>query len=63
VQFRESSVHALDDVPSGRVEHLVTGSAARFSTWSELREIVEYVLLHAGAPYADGREIDMRRFR
>jgi hypothetical protein len=41
VQFRASPGQAED----GRVEHLVSGSAAKFTTWAELRDFVEQVLI------------------
>jgi hypothetical protein len=50
VQFYASP----DDAPAvalpGRAEHLVSASAARFETWSELRDFVEQVLLNVDRP-------------
>jgi hypothetical protein len=45
VQFRAVPRHAPE--PRGRVEHLVSGIAARFDTWDELRGFVEQVLIRA----------------
>jgi hypothetical protein len=43
VQFERA--HAAPAVePTGRVEHLLTGVAAEFATWSELHRFVERVL-------------------
>jgi hypothetical protein len=50
VQFRASSDQPHDGDLHGRVEHLVSGFAARFDTWSELRDIVEFVLVRADGP-------------
>jgi hypothetical protein len=62
VQFRASSEQPLDGALRGRVEHLVSGFAARFDTWSELREIVEYLLRDADEP-PRSRGMDVRRSR
>jgi hypothetical protein len=32
------------DVPLGRVEHLVSGKAAHFASWTELQTFIEQVL-------------------
>lgn len=32
------------DVPLGRVEHLVSGKAAKFASWTELQAFIEQVL-------------------
>ena len=32
------------DVPLGRVEHLVSGKAAKFASWTELQAFIERVL-------------------
>jgi hypothetical protein len=48
VQFRAASGSASDVAPEGRVEHLVTGTAARFETWSELEEFIVQVLANGG---------------
>jgi hypothetical protein len=46
VQFRASPDQTTED---GRVEHLVSGRAARFDTWAELRDFVEHVLVQAAS--------------
>ena len=47
VQFRASAGRTAED---GRVEHLVSGLAAKFATWAELRDFVEHVLVGGQAP-------------
>ena len=47
VQFRASQDSAIED---GRVEHLVSGMAAKFETWAELRGFVEQVLVRQDEP-------------
>jgi len=32
------------DVPLGRVEHLVSGKAAKFASWPELQAFIESIL-------------------
>jgi hypothetical protein len=49
VQFRVAW-EAHDSIPQGRVEHLVTGLAARFEGWCELRDFLEHALLRADEP-------------
>jgi hypothetical protein len=46
VQFSASPVSG-DGQAGGRVEHLVTGFAARFLTWGELRGFLDRVLRQA----------------
>jgi hypothetical protein len=53
VQFGAPPEGAPDGVTHGRAEHLVSASAARFETWSELREFVERVLLRADQTSTD----------
>ena len=52
MQFRAAQDQTTED---GRVEHLVSGQAARFGTWAELRDFVEHVLLR-GAPTQSERQ-------
>ena len=45
VEFRGSSSTGLDELPlSGRVEHVVSGKAARFESAGELLNLVRDVL-------------------
>ena len=45
----------LEVFAHGRAEHLVSASAARFETWSELRDFIEHVLLRADETSTDVR--------
>ena len=56
VQFRPAPRRAPEGGSHGRVEHLVTGLAARFDTWRELRLFVERVLLDEGRPPPSGTD-------
>ena len=49
IQFRTAPISAQP--AQGRAEHVVTGTAAHFANWSELRSFVESVLAStAGEP-------------
>ena len=54
VQFG-ASPDGLEVFAHGRAEHLVSASAARFETWSELRDFIEHVLLRADETSTDVR--------
>jgi hypothetical protein len=45
VQFRPRSGGEVGPPQAGRVEHLVSGRAARFDDWTALRRFVEQILL------------------
>ena len=45
VQFRATPAEVERDLDHGRVEHLVSGQAARFDTWNDLHAFVEHVLV------------------
>jgi hypothetical protein len=44
VQFKVSPGHTSDGLAPGRVEHLLSGLAGRFTTWYELRQFMERAL-------------------
>jgi hypothetical protein len=56
VQFRATPAEAERDLDHGRVEHLVSGQAARFDTWNDLHAFVEHVLVDAEPSGHGGEE-------
>ena len=47
VQFRVTAEEPSDDC-AGRVEHLVSGQAARFDSWDHLQEFISTMLIQVG---------------
>jgi hypothetical protein len=52
VQLREANDREAGSPAQGRIEHLVSGSARRFDSWSDMEAFVEQ-LLAARLPRAD----------
>jgi len=47
VQFRVTNESTTDDC-AGRIEHLVSGQAARFKSWEHLQQFIEEMLTQVG---------------
>jgi hypothetical protein len=47
VQFPATAGPPLDGTRRGRIEHLLTGHAGRFTAWSELHDFVEQAITRA----------------
>jgi hypothetical protein len=47
VQFPATAGPPLDGTRHGRIEHLLTGDARKFTAWSELHDFVEQTLVRA----------------